>query len=147
MAAEKPVSGQGEGASRRDFLYVATAGVSAVGVGLAAWPFVDTMNPSADVLALSSIELDLSPIEVGQSITVLWRKKPVFVRRRTAEEIAAAQADDGAELPDPQTDTARAPNPEWLILQAPMGDVSTPALAAAVSNAGGLGGITANDGR
>ncbi len=116
MAAEEPVSGQGEGSSRRDFLYVATAGVGVVGTVLAAWPFVDTMNPSADVLALSSIELDLSPIEVGQSITVMWRKQPVFVRRRTAEEIAAAQADDGAELPDPQTDAERAPNPEWLIM-------------------------------
>jgi ubiquinol-cytochrome c reductase iron-sulfur subunit len=87
-----------------------------VGTALAAWPFVDTMNPSADVLALSSIELDLSPIEVGQSITVLWRKQPVFVRRRTAEEIAAARADDDAKLPDPEPDAERAPNPEWLIL-------------------------------
>ena len=116
MTAEKPVPGHDEGGSRRDFLYVATAGVGAVGAVLAAWPFIDTMNPSADVLALSSIELDLSPIEVGQSITVLWRKQPVFVRRRTAEEIAAARADDSADLPDPEPDAERAPNPEWLIL-------------------------------
>jgi ubiquinol-cytochrome c reductase iron-sulfur subunit len=116
MVAEKAVSGHGEDATRRDFLYVATAGVGLVGAALAAWPFIDTMNPAADVLALASVELDLSTIEVGQSITVLWRKQPVFVRRRTPEEIATAQADDGAELPDPQTDAERAPNPEWLIM-------------------------------
>ena len=68
--------------SRRDFLLVATATVGAVGAGLAVWPFVDSMNPAADTLALSSTEVDLEPIAAGQSITVVWRGKPVFVRHR-----------------------------------------------------------------
>ena len=81
-----------------------------------AWPLVETMQPSADVLALSSTEVDLSPIEVGQSITVKWRGRPVFVRRRTEEEIAAARNVDLDDLSDPQPDTERTQNPEWLIL-------------------------------
>ncbi len=90
-------------------------------MGLAAvigvtWPLVETMQPSADVLALSSTEVDLSPIEVGQSITVKWRGKPVFIRRRSEEEIALAQDVDLDDLSDPQADTERARNPEWLIL-------------------------------
>ena len=74
------------------------------------------MNPAADVLALSSTEVDLSPIEVGQSITVVWRGKPVFIRRRTAKEITRAKADDTSDLPDPQADADRVQKPEWLIL-------------------------------
>ena len=108
--------GQAEAATRRDFLYVAAAGFGAVGTGLAIWPLVDSMNPSADVRALSSIEVDLSGIEEGQSITVLWRKKPVFVRHRTAREIEAARADDKADLPDPELDSERAKKAEWLVL-------------------------------
>ena len=70
--------------SRRDFLVMAALGMGAVGASSFAWPLIDQMNPSADVLALASTELDLSKIEVGQSITIKWRGKPVFVRRRTA---------------------------------------------------------------
>jgi len=102
--------------SRRDFLLVATATVGAVGAGLAVWPFVDSMNPAADTLALSSTEVDLEPIAAGQSITVVWRGKPVFVRHRTMEEIQAAKADDAAALVDPQADGDRVQNPEWLVL-------------------------------
>jgi len=87
--------------SRRDFLYVATASTGAVAVGAAVWPLVDQMNPSADVLALSSIEVDISGVELGTQLTVKWRGKPVFVRRRTAEEIAAARETKMDELPDP----------------------------------------------
>ena len=105
-----------EGETRRDFLYLATGAMTIVGGGLAAWPLIIQMNPSADVLALSSTEVDLSPIEVGQSITVVWRGKPVFIRRRTAKEIAEAKADDAADLPDPQADTDRVQKPEWLIV-------------------------------
>ncbi len=102
--------------SRRDFLYLATLAGGA-GLGLAfVWPLIDSMNPAADVLALSTVEVDLGPIEVGQAITVKWRGKPVFIRRRTAEEIAQARADDGAELPDPQSDAQRVKRPEWLIM-------------------------------
>ena len=108
--------GNGNDTNRRDFLYVATAGMSAVGVAAMAWPFIDSMNPSKDVLALSSIEVDLSGIEVGQSITVKWRGKPVFIRHRTEKEIAEARAVAMADLPDPQTDEERAEKPEWLIM-------------------------------
>jgi ubiquinol-cytochrome c reductase iron-sulfur subunit len=74
------------------------------------------MNPSQDVLALSSIEVSLDGIEVGQSITVSWRGKPVFIRRRTEAEIAEARAVPLDVLPDPETDEARAEKAEWLIM-------------------------------
>lgn len=106
----------GEDTSRRDFLYLATMGVGAAGAAAFAWPLIDSMNPAADVLALSSVEVDLSPIEVGQSITVKWRGKPVFIRRRTAEEIEAAESVSLSDLPDPQTDKDRVKRPEWLIM-------------------------------
>jgi len=102
--------------NRRDFLLIATSTVGAVGTGLALWPFVDSMNPAADVLALSSTEVDISPLKVGQAITVVWRGKPVFVRHRGAEEISQAVADDKAALPDPQTDGDRVQKPEWLVM-------------------------------
>ncbi len=86
--------------TRRDFLYYATAGTGAVATGAAVWPLVNQMNPSADVKALSSIRVDISEIEPGTQITVKWRGKPVFIRRRTEDEIAAARADDSADLPD-----------------------------------------------
>ena len=105
-----------ETASRRDFLTIATSTVGVVGTALAAWPLVDSMNPSADVLALSTTEVDISSIEEGQSITVVWRGKPVFVRHRTAEEISKAAEGDGADLVDPQKDADRAEKPEWLIM-------------------------------
>ncbi|MCK8463424.1 ubiquinol-cytochrome c reductase iron-sulfur subunit [Aliiroseovarius sp. S1339] len=86
--------------SRRDFLYYATGGAAAVTAGAAVWPMVNQMNPSADVKALSSIRVDISGVEVGSQITVKWLGKPVFIRRRNDEEIAAARADDEASLPD-----------------------------------------------
>lgn len=101
---------------RRDFLYVATGAVTAVGGALAAWPFIAQWNPSADVLALASIEVDLSPVEPGQQITVNWRGKPVFIRHRTEKDIADARAVAMEDLKDPQPDSERAVRPEWLIL-------------------------------
>ena len=77
--------------SRRDFIYIMTGAVGAIGAAAVAWPFIDTMNPSADVLALSTIEVNLAPVQPGQSITVMWRGKPVFIRNRTPEEVKAAQ--------------------------------------------------------
>jgi ubiquinol-cytochrome c reductase iron-sulfur subunit len=77
--------------TRRDFLYYATAGSGAVVAGAAVWPLVNQMNPTADVLALASIRVDISAIEPGTQLTVLWQGKPVFIRSRTAEEIAAAR--------------------------------------------------------
>ena len=78
--------------TRRDFLYYATAGAGAVTAGAAIWPLIDQMNPSADVAALSSIRVNISGVEVGTQLTVKWLGKPVFIRRRTAEEIEAARA-------------------------------------------------------
>ncbi|ANK81854.1 MAG: ubiquinol-cytochrome c reductase iron-sulfur subunit [Rhizobiales bacterium NRL2] len=102
--------------TRRDFLYVMTGATVAVGTGAALWPFIDSMNPAADVIALSTIEVDLGPIELGQRITVNWRGQPVFIDHRTPEQIAAARADDGADLRDPEPDSARVIRPEWLVV-------------------------------
>lgn len=108
--------GAAEGETRRDFLLYATTAVGVVGAGLSLWPFVHSMNPAADVLALSSTEVDISAIAEGQAITVMWRGKPVFIRHRTAAEIEAARAVDVSELRDPQTDEARVQKPEWLVM-------------------------------
>jgi len=104
--------------NRRDFLYIATGAVGAVGVGAVAWPLVDQMNPDASTLALASIELDISSIEVGQSVTVKWRGKPVFVRRRTSSEIEEAKAVPLEDLKDPASDAERVKegHEEWLVM-------------------------------
>ena len=77
--------------TRRDFLYYATAGAGAITAGAAVWPLVNQMNPSADVKALSSIRVDISEIEPGTQLTVKWLGKPVFIRRRTEDEISEAR--------------------------------------------------------
>ena len=105
-----------EGETRRDFLTLTTLAAGVVGTGIAVWPLINSMNPSADVLALASTEVDLSPIEEGQAVTVIWRGKPVFVRHRTAEEIDVAENVDLAALRDPEPDSERAPEPQWLVL-------------------------------
>lgn len=102
--------------TRRDFLYLATSAVAGLGAVSFGWAFVDSMNPAADTLALASTEVDLSPIEVGQAITVMWRGKPVFIRRRSQAEIEQAKKDDTATLRDPQLDAERVQKPEWLVL-------------------------------
>ena len=89
-----------EQATRRDFLYYATGGTGAVVVGAAVWPLINQMNPSADVQALSSVEIDISDIEPGTQITVKWLGKPVFIRRRTESEIDLARDTIISELPD-----------------------------------------------
>jgi ubiquinol-cytochrome c reductase iron-sulfur subunit len=114
--------------TRRDFLYVASGAMGAVGVAAIAWPFIDQMNPSTAALALASTEVDLSAVQPGQQVIVKWRGHPLFVRRRTPAEIASAKAEDVSSLPDPlayndnladnapATDANRAIKPEWLIL-------------------------------
>jgi ubiquinol-cytochrome c reductase iron-sulfur subunit len=116
--------------TRRDFLYYATAGAGVVTVGAAVWPLVNQMNPSADVQALSSIRVDISAVEPGTQLTVKFLGKPVFIRRRTPEEIEAARAVDLSELIDqnaenrnlpadaPATDENRALDEtgEWLVM-------------------------------
>ena len=114
--------------SRRDFLYYATAGAGAVTVGAAVWPLVNQMNPSADVQALSSILVDISGVEVGTQITVKWLGKPVFIRHRTEDEIAAALETPMGDLKDDKArndnigaaedagDTNRATNPAYMVV-------------------------------
>ncbi len=102
--------------TRRDFLFTTTGAVGAVGAAAAVWPFIDQMNPAADTLALASTEVDLDAIEEGQSITVVWRGKPVFIRHRSAAEIKAATEGDKVDLPDPATDASRVKQAKWLIL-------------------------------
>ena len=111
-------SARADGGTRRDFLYLATGAVAGVGGLAAVWPLIDQMNPARDVLALASVEVDLSPIVEGQSITVMWRGKPLFVRRRTAAEIEEARQAPLADLKDPQADSERVKEdrPEWLVL-------------------------------
>ena len=101
---------------RRDFLYTMTYTIGAVGIGAAVWPLIDQMNPDSSVKALATTEVDISSVEVGKTITVLWRGKPIFIRRRTQEEIKDASAVELKDLKDPQKDSERAKNPEWLVM-------------------------------
>lgn len=110
---QQPVS---EEPTRRDFLYLATGAFAAVGAANVVWPLIDQMNPDASVKALASIEIDLSAIDIGQSITVSWRGKPVFIRRRTQDEIAEARSVAFDTLPDPQGDETRVTKEEWLVM-------------------------------
>ena len=116
--------------SRRDFLYVATAAAGTVATAAAVWPLVNQMNPSADVQALTSIQVDVSALEPGSQMTVKFLGKPVFIRRRTEDEIAAARSVDLSDLPDqlarnanilssaPATDADRSLDEagEWLVM-------------------------------
>lgn len=103
--------------SRRDFLYLTAGAMAAVGTAAAVWPLIDSMNPAADVRAISTTEVDLAPIQLGQRITVVWRGQPVFIDHRTPEQIALAKADDdNPDLIDPATDASRAKWEEWLIV-------------------------------
>jgi len=112
MAAKKDSETQ----SRRDFLNLTVGAMGAVGAGSAMIPLIDTMNPAADTLAMSTVEVNISGIEVGQTRVVKWQGKPVFIKRRTEEEIAEAIEGDTADLSDPETDAERTKKPEWLIV-------------------------------
>lgn len=105
--------------TRRDFLYIATSTVGAVGAAAATWPLIAQMNPDASMIAAgASIEVDLAPIAEGQIIKVVWRGRPIFVRHRTKKEIEEARAVDWRGLPDPQPDTARIKpgHDQWLVV-------------------------------
>ncbi len=116
--------------NRRDFITIAAGSFAAIGGAAAIWPMIDQMNPDASALSLATIEVDLTPIEIGQSITVSWRGKPVFIRHRTASEIAQAKEVKLDDLPDPEarngnlkagapaTDVNRVKdkNEKWLVL-------------------------------
>ena len=101
---------------RRDFLYSASYALGAVGIVSVVWPLIDQMNPDASVKALATTEVDISNVEAGKSITVLWRGKPVFIKRRTQEEINEAQNIKMTDLKDPQNDKDRVKKPEWLVM-------------------------------
>ena len=102
--------------NRRDFLFTASYTVGAIGLGATVWPFIDQMNPDKSVKALASTEVDLTPIQPGNSITVLWRGKPVFIKRRTPEEIAEAKKVDIKDLKHPEKDEDRVKKEEWLVM-------------------------------
>ena len=102
--------------NRRDFLYLSSITIGGVGVATFMWPFIKSMNPAEDTLALGSTEVDISAIDVGQSITVKWRGKPVFIRKRTKEEIEEAKEVDFTDLIDPEQDIDRVKKEEWLVL-------------------------------
>ena len=115
--------------TRRDFLYYATAGAGAVAAGAAVWPLINQMNPSADTRALASIFVDVSGVATGSQLTVKWRGKPVFIRRRTADEIEAARAVPLGDLVDPHSENDNRPGTdasdknrtldeagEWLVM-------------------------------
>jgi ubiquinol-cytochrome c reductase iron-sulfur subunit len=115
---DHPHGGHPADPSKRDMLeLLAGAGAAIFGASIVV-PLVSSMNPAKDVLALSSVEVDLTPVAAGQGIVVSWQGKPIFVRHRTAEEIKAAQDVKLSELPDPAADTARvqAGHDEWLVL-------------------------------
>ena len=103
--------------SKRKLITVAAFSVAGVGAVCTGLPFIDSMNPAKDVAALASIEVDISNIKVGEEKTVKWRGKPIFIKRRTKEEIQAANDVDLNELKDPQKDSQRVKvgKEEWLI--------------------------------
>ena len=101
---------------RRDFLFTATYAVGAVGAGAVIWPMIDQMNPDKAQKALATTEVDISNIEPGKEITVLWRGKPVFIKRRTETEISAAQAVNLDDLKHPEKDQDRVKKAEWLVM-------------------------------
>lgn len=103
---------------RRDFVVLTASAVAGVGALSFIWPLVDSLNPSADVLAMASTEVDLSAVAEGQTIRIKWRGKPVFIRHRTVEEVTKARAEKASELPDPQNDQDRvkAGHEKWLVV-------------------------------
>jgi ubiquinol-cytochrome c reductase iron-sulfur subunit len=108
--------GHGEGETRRDFLALAATAFAGAGAALALWPFIDSMNPAADTLALSTTDVDITPIAEGQRITVKWRGRPVFIDHRSKQQIDDARAVNISELRDPAKDEDRAQKAEWLVM-------------------------------
>jgi len=105
--------------TRRDFLYIATGTVAAVGAAAVAWPLITQMNPDASTIAAGvPIEVDLGPIAEGQVIKVFWRSKPIFISHRSKKEIEEAQKVDVASLKDPEPDSKRVKegHDQWLVV-------------------------------
>jgi ubiquinol-cytochrome c reductase iron-sulfur subunit len=124
-ACSKDMAEQGDSCEgRRDFLIMTAGALGAVGTAAVVWPMVQSMNPAADVLAMASTEVDLAQVKEGESITTVWRGKPVFIRYRTAKEIEEARAAPMGDLKDPQSDEDRVKQstfdgklmPQWLVM-------------------------------
>ena len=115
---EGSLASEADATTRRDFLTLAGPAFFAVGGAATLWPFIDQMNPDAGALALASIEVDIEPIAEGQSITVMWRGKPIFIRNRTQKEVEEATKVPLVDLPDPQTDEQRTKkgHEKWLVM-------------------------------
>jgi len=109
---------------RRDFIMLTAGAMAGVSAAAVAWPLIDSMNPAADTLAMATTEVDVSQVQEGQSITAVWRGKPIFIRRRTQKEIDEARAVPMSDLKDPETDQARvaqskinnAVDDHWLVM-------------------------------
>lgn len=104
------------GETRRDFMKILAAAFGGVGGLFTAWPFINSLNPAKDTLAVSTIEVDLAGIPEGEAITKMWRGKPVFIRHRTKAEIDEAKAVDVQSLTDKQGDNIRVKKDEWLVV-------------------------------
>ena len=107
------------GHTRRDFLYIATSAVGAVGAAAVTWPMISQMNPDASTIAAGApIEVDLAPVAEGQVIKVFWRGKPIFINHRTKKEIEEARKVNVSSLPDPEPDQKRVKEgkEQWLVL-------------------------------
>lgn len=117
MATVDEGTAGGDGVRRRDFIYVATGAFAVTGGAAMVWPLIDSMNPSADVLALAAVDVDLGPIAPGQTLKVMWRGKPVFVRNLTPEEQDEANKAPLSEMRDPQSlaDRTKEGNRNWLV--------------------------------
>ena len=102
--------------TRRDFLFLTAGAMGTIGGCAALVPFIKSMNPSTDILLQSSIDVDIDHIKPGDFITQMWRGKPIFIRRRTENEIKSVREVSLKTLKDPQTDQARTKNPEWLVV-------------------------------
>ena len=118
--AHPSAHGPGPDVTKRDFLKLVAGASAAIGAGAIAWPLVDSMNPSKDVLALSELEVDLSPIPAGSAIVVSWRGQPVFVRHRTETEIKMAEDAPLSEMRDPiaASERVKPGHEQWLIVSA-----------------------------
>ena len=102
--------------TRRDFIVIASYSMGAVGAGAAIWPIINQMNPAADTLAMASTEVNIGALEIGQALTVKWRGKPVFIRRRTEDEINDTRTVAIDTLRDPQSDEDRVQKDEWIVV-------------------------------
>ena len=104
-----PTGDPGDEPTRRDVILIAASGFAAIGAAAALWPLLDQMNPDESALSLSSTEVDVSHVDTGQAITVMWRGKPIFIRHRTKKEIEEAKAVPLDDLPDPLARNANLP--------------------------------------